>query len=94
MAEKRGSRKGLRKVRWGFDDGPDFDGWTDDTTWNGWLNVWVTPETHQKVIAWLRRSEREQPGSAADTITEMVAMTPDLRGLISYAYGYTTQEVA
>jgi len=93
MAQKRGSRAGLRKVRWGFDFGPDFDGYTDDTTWNGWLNVWVTPAVHKRVMAMLARGEREQPGSATDTIEEMREMKPDLRGLISYAYGYTTQEV-
>lgn len=93
MPQKRGSRAGLRKIRWGFDGGPEFDGYTDDTTWNGFLNVWVSPAVHQRVMASLVNQERELPGSAADTIKEMRAMTPDLRGLISYAYGYTTLEV-
>jgi hypothetical protein len=89
MPSKRGSRAGLRKVRWGFDEGPDFPGYTDDTTWNGWLNVWVSPTTHKKVIAWLRsagRMETEEDQAMAD-------LTPGDDGLISYAYGYTTQEV-
>jgi hypothetical protein len=88
MAQAKGSRKGLRKVRWGFDDGPDFPGFTDDTTWNGWLNVWVTPDVHKRVMAWL-----VDGGAETETLEEMAAMRPDLRGLISYANGYTTQEV-
>jgi len=83
---------GLRKVRWAFDASDDeFTGYTDDTTWNGFLNVWVTPATHAKAIAALLV---DGEGAAdPDTLAEMRAMTPDLRGLISYAYGYTTQEI-
>ena len=92
MTQKRGSRAGLRKIRWGFDFGPDFDGYTDDTTWNGWLNVWVTPRVHRQVTAMLWKLEQKEPGSSADSLNEMQRMAPDLRGLYSYAYGYTTQE--
>lgn len=88
--------KGLRKVRWGFDaiDGPIFIGYTDDSRWNGWLNIWVTPTVHKSVIRVMEKEEREQPGSAEDTLAEMRAMVPDdIRGLISYAHGYTTEEI-
>lgn len=33
----------MRPVRWTFDGEKIFGGFTDDSRWNGWLNVWVTP---------------------------------------------------
>lgn len=41
----------LRAVRFEFDDSPAFDGITDDSTWNGWLNVKVTPDTRDAIVA-------------------------------------------
>ena len=79
---------GLRPVRWAFDECPTFDGLTDDTTWNGFLNVWVTPAEHAKVIAWM---EGDSPDPEA--LADMKSLTPDARGLIPYANGYTAQEV-
>ncbi len=79
------ARYGLRRVRWAFDDMPTFDGFTDNTTWNGFLNVWVIPAVHDKVIVSMGREHVEESG-----IGEIV---PDERGLISYAGGFTAQEV-
>src|SRR5258708_23131196 len=28
----------------------DFEGWTDDTFWNGWLNVEVDSSTHFEIL--------------------------------------------
>jgi hypothetical protein len=92
MSQAKGSRNGLRRVRWGFDSGPTFPGFTDDSTWNGFLNVWVTPQVHARVIKMIEMQEKKYPGESIDTIEEMREMAPDLRGLISYANGYTTQE--
>ena len=85
MREKRGTRVGLRRVRWVFEDSPVFGGYTDDTTWNGWLNVWVTEETHEEVIRWI--------AGTGEDYEDFQALGPDLRGLVSYAYGFTAQEV-
>jgi len=32
------------------DDLGTFEGWTDDTFWNGWLNVEVAAETHSVIL--------------------------------------------
>lgn len=31
----------MRPVLWSFGEGPTFPGYTDDTIWNGFLNVTV-----------------------------------------------------
>lgn len=72
----------LRPVRWTSDLVGAWDGYTDGSTWNGWLNVWVTPETHRAICA-------ETLGDA-DTL----AWEPDPRtGLVYYGGGFTAREV-
>ncbi len=41
----------MRAVAWSFGEGPTFPGFTDDTYWNGFLNVRVTPATWPYVLA-------------------------------------------
>ena len=33
----------MRSIAWSFGDGATFPGYTDDTHWNGFTNVWVSP---------------------------------------------------
>ena len=79
-------RVALRPVRFTFDDARAFDGLTDGTEWNGFLNVLVTPETHAAVIAYLLACEHD-----AEVMAEMAAL-PVRDGLVSYANGYATME--
>lgn len=79
-----------RAVRWTFDDDTNaFDGWTDDTYWNGWLNVWVTPETHAQVLA------KYPPMCAADVEEEggLHSLEPGNDGLVCYGWGFCASEV-
>lgn len=82
----------LRPVQFCFDEVGPFDGWTDGTTWNGWLNVWTTPETHKKIVAqfevWRQASNLPQ----CEEDLEFDNLEPGEDGLVSYAMGYTTSE--
>src|SRR5258708_40301873 len=52
MNYREAAAAGLRRVRFQMAD-PDlgaFDGWTDDTFWNGWLNVEVDAATHYEIL--------------------------------------------
>ncbi|HTH66162.1 MAG TPA: hypothetical protein VL563_15880 [Gemmatimonadales bacterium] len=80
------TKEQMQAVRFRF-DGPTFDGFADGTRWNGFLNVWVTPETRDAIVAWL-----EQIDDDPDTIADLRAL-PVKRGLVSLAYGYATMEV-
>jgi hypothetical protein len=40
----------MRYCNWDWDEGPGrYPGLTDDTRWNGYLNVWVTPDVLLRV---------------------------------------------
>ena len=42
----------MRPIKFTFAMGEDdevLDGFTDDTYWNGFINVWVEPEVHEKL---------------------------------------------
>lgn len=84
----------LRAVRWSFDgDSPVIHrGFTDDTYWNGALNVWVDAATHDAVVAELLAYEAAG-GDSGGALAEMQAMQPNADGLYSYANGYMAQEV-
>lgn len=77
---------------WTSDSDPEFPGYSDGTTWNGFDNIYVTPSVHRQVIASLADSfdawlENEE------TIQDMLAMQPGPDGLISYANGFATVAV-
>ncbi len=40
----------LRPVRFSFADGETFEGYSAGDTWNGWDNVLVTPDVHERVV--------------------------------------------
>jgi hypothetical protein len=54
--------RAARPVWFRFEGGPVFYGVTDDTYWNGALNVRVTPKVRDRIVAWLNKVE---PGGQA-----------------------------
>jgi hypothetical protein len=81
----------MRQVQWWFEDGRTdrvYPGFTDDTRWNGWLNVCVTPETRDKIVADLRVDYGEDYETAAD----IASLPIDKDGLVSLGSCYTAQE--
>ncbi len=81
------SRTGLRPVRWAFDGTIAWDGLTDDTYWNGFLNVRVTPEIHARVCAFLATDD----GTFGESYINEVKIDAD--GLYDYGHGFATHEV-
>ena len=78
----------MRPIAWSFGDGATFSGYTDDTRWNGYLNVWVTPATWSYVLAELI--------AGADGDAELIGRyqrTPEVDGLVSLSHEVTTSEV-
>ena len=73
----------MRPVKFYFMGDPTYNGFTDDTHWNGFINVWVTPEVHKQVVA-------DHP--IEDSDNDYWDITPDSDGLISYAGGFATSE--
>lgn len=78
----------MRPIAWSFGDGATFSGYTDDTRWNGYLNVWVTPATWPYVLAELI--------AGADGDADLIAQyrrTPEIDGLLPLSHGLTTSVV-
>jgi hypothetical protein len=84
--------KALRTVRFAFDDGVPFDGLTDDTYWNGWLNVRVTPATRDAVVAHLR-AEAARLDDDEEQFVGGIDGLPVRDGLVDLGWCYTTSEV-
>lgn len=82
----------LKPCRFYFGDDPTFEGFTDGTTWNGFDNVWVTPEVHKQIIQHFEAECRMLNYSNVETIEQMKTFNiePDDDGLISYAMGFAT----
>lgn len=82
----------LRPVRFTFEvddgEGPTFPGWTDDTFWNGYLNVKISPATREAVVAWLRAS----PADCEESVEELASASIDRDGLINLGDGWSTVE--
>jgi hypothetical protein len=75
----------MKACRFTFDETPAFDGFTDGTTWNGFDNVWVTPEVIEIITAYFR--SHDDP----ETATELEQLPMGFNGLICLGYGYATQ---
>lgn len=86
--------KVFRPVLWGFDWGPTWPGFTDDSTWNGYLNVWVTPDVRDDVVAWMRADAERSKNADAMQEAQDFADLPIENGRVSFARGFTTQERA
>lgn len=76
----------MRPVRFTFEGGPEFAGFTDGTTWNGWPNVWVTPDERDRIVAWFRAEPDDDTADELARATIISDMTPPL---VSLANGYT-----
>lgn len=63
-----------------------FEGKTDDTYWNGFLNVRVSPEERAKIADLLEKDDL----SSADDIR---AIKSDRNGLVDLGGGFATSEV-
>lgn len=75
--------RSLRRVTFHMAD-PDlgtFEGWTDDTYWNGWLNVQVEPATHFEILGRIAASFGTE-GPTGSTIRHPATETDS-----SYAVG-------
>jgi hypothetical protein len=79
--------RAARPVWFRFESGPAFYGVTDDTYWNGALNVRVTPKVRDRIVAWLNKVE---PGGQAQE--DMAALAPGEDGFIDLSNGYTAVE--
>lgn len=85
--ERRQVPAPLHPCRFEFDAGPVWNGFTDDTTWNGWANVWVTvPELMRLVAMW----EEAQPGEhcTADDLDEFPREEHGELGVLVSLNGY------
>jgi len=78
----------MRPVEFTFSgyEGHVFKGKTDDTYWNGFLNVSVSSEERTKIADFL---EKEDPSSADD----IRAIKSDRNGLVDLGGGFATSEV-
>ncbi len=78
---------GMRSIAWSFGEGPTFPGFTDDTTWNGFLNVRVPVSAWPYVLAELIAGADED----AETI-EAYRRISNADGLVCLSNGFATQE--
>lgn len=77
--------KTLREVRFTFDDEQSFDGLTDDTFWNGFLNVRVTPAVRDQIIESFRASGEPE-------VEEDFNSIPVVDGMVDLSGGFATME--
>jgi hypothetical protein len=78
----------LRPIAWSFGQGATFPGLTDDTTWNGFLNVKVP------VSAWPYVLGELIDGADGDAETiEGYRRLGTTEGLVCLSHGFTTHEV-
>lgn len=86
---------GLRRCRFRFVDEPTYAGWTDGSTWNGFLNVWVTPEVRDQIADNMDADEGCEGCYAAEpeTLEELRNLTPDANGLIDLSRGWAAELV-
>jgi len=78
----------LRPIAWSFGEGATFPGFTDDTTWNGFLNVRVPVSAWPYVLAELI------DGADGDVETiEGYRRLGTTEGLVCLSHGFTTHEV-
>jgi hypothetical protein len=78
----------MRKVQWSFDCGPTYEGLTDESRWNGFLNVYVTPETRSTIAADLRASGYPEDADSAEEIESL----PVVDGLVPLTNGWAITE--
>lgn len=77
---------GLRACRFYFVEGPNYDGFTDGTTWNGFANVWVKPEVRDQIVTDIRANDPDDEHAA-----QLASEQPDEAGLVSLAKGWAAE---
>jgi len=82
----------LKPVRFYFGDDPTYDGFADGTTWNGFDNIWVTPEVHKTIVQRFidEYTINDYNGADLSEVMESFDIEPDDDWLISYACGFAT----
>ncbi len=70
----------MRPLKFVFDDQVVRDGFTDDTYWNGFINVWVTLELHKELNEIMGPMPVDDPETAAQFV-------PDASGYVPYGGG-------
>ncbi|MDA0320393.1 MAG: hypothetical protein O3A90_14075 [Proteobacteria bacterium] len=94
--------QGYEKGRFGFDDGPLFEGWhKPESRWNGWANPFFTAETKGKILATFNcidddlgfRSEEEYNDPDINPWIEIKEnKQPNEHGLYEMGWGLTWSE--
>lgn len=94
--------QGYEKGRFGFDDGPLFEGWhKPESRWNGWANPFFTAETKGKILATFNcidddlgfRSEEEYNDPDINPWIEIKEnKQPNKHGLYDMGWGLTWGE--
>ena len=69
-----------------------FPGITDETTWNGFDNVWVTPTTHAQIVVELRELAKKH-GWDKEDLSGIDELPVGDNGYVSLANGYCTTRV-
>lgn len=81
----------MRMCQFTFDGEERFIGYTDGTLWNGFDNIWTTPEQHADILRHFHAVDDD------DSLQEFLGMPRrhhrQLGDCFSYAYGYATQVV-
>lgn len=79
----------MREVWFSFEGGPAFRGLTDDSEWNGFLNVRMTPAVRDRLANWLA----PLPDVQEETVDELRALPVGDDGLVYMGGGWAAQEV-
>ena len=79
----------MRKINFSFEGGPSYAGYTDDTHWNGWLNVEVEKSVFDQVLS---DFQSKYGDDFADMVGDMPEIQPNESGRYSFANGYCTSE--
>lgn len=82
--------RGLRRVLFDFNTDAPWRGWTDGSRWNGWLNVWTTPETARKIVARFRQDASDEEGLRE--MEGLIAESALEDGLVCWGWCYCTRE--
>ena len=80
---------GTRPCRFCFADETEYDGFTDDTLWNGFLNVEVSPEVYAKIL-----KDFDTMYATEDGIDNPFRdIEPETKsGRYSFSHGFATEE--
>ena len=80
--------RALQPCKFGFDFGPDYDGFELGSTWNGFDNVAVLPEVRDQIA---RDLEAEGGDDDIEAVADLRALPVGPDGLVYLSHGYATQ---